>query len=246
MQLVSGQSSTESVTGSGDDHVDQVVWSKTLEEVEKGWLKGPLQKCDVPVNQPISRRFGLSQKKGKIRLIDDYTESGVNTCVTAVESPVLHTIDVACALLSLWFGECEEGKCDPTLVARTFDLASAYRQVALSSEGKRFACIRVFDPEEKCMKYFRSLVLPFGAVRSVHTFLRLARAIWWIGVVGCKLLWTSFYDDFISFCKPALFEEHGSNYCFTFQIAWLGFLRKKVRNVCLSTACLTHWAYPST
>ena len=191
-------------TGSGDDHVDQVVWSKTLEEVESGWLKGPLQKCDVPVNQPISRRFGLAQKKGKIRLIDDYTESGVNTCVTAVESPVLHTIDVACALLAFWFGECEEGGCDPTLVARTFDLASAYRQVALSSEGKRFACIRVFDPEAKCMKYFRSLVLPFGAVRSVHTFLRLARAIWWIGVVGCKLLWTSFYDDFISFSRPAL------------------------------------------
>ena len=147
-------------TGSGDDHVDQVVWSKTLEEVESGWLKGPLQKCDVPVNQPISRRFGLAQKKGKIRLIDDYTESGVNTCVTAVESPVLHTIDVACALLAFWFSECEEGGCDPTLVARTFDLASAYRQVALSSEGKRFACIRVFDPEAKCMKYFRSLVLP--------------------------------------------------------------------------------------
>jgi len=111
---------------------------------------------------------------------------------------------VACALLALWLGACDDGKLDPTLVARTFDLTSAYRQVALSSEGKRFACIRVFDPVEKCMKYFRSLVLPFGAVRSVHTFLRLARAILWIGVVGCKLLWTSFYDDFISFSRPAL------------------------------------------
>ena len=44
-------------------------------------------------------------------------------------------------------------------------------------------------------------MLPFGAVRSVH---RLARAIWWIGVTGCKLLWTSFYNDFISYSKPAL------------------------------------------
>ena len=51
------------------------------------------------------------------------------------------------------------------------------------------------------MKFFRCLVLPFGAVRSVH---RLARAIWWIGVTGCKLLWTSFYNDFISYSKPAL------------------------------------------
>lgn len=94
---------------------------------------------------PISRRFGLQQRR-KIRLIDDYTESGVNTCVTSVESPVLHTIDVACAVLALWFGLCGEQGLNPELVSRTFDLTSAYRQVALSSDGKRFACIRVFNP----------------------------------------------------------------------------------------------------
>ena len=167
---------------------------------------GPSQKCEVPDDQPISRRFGLQQKRGKIRLVDDYTESGVNTCVTSVESPVLHTIDVACAVLALWFGLCGERGLDPELVARTFDLTSAYRQVALSSEGKQFACIRVYDPEGKGMQYFRSRVLPFGAVKSVHAFRRLARAIWWIGAVGCRLLWTSFYDDFISFSKPAVMK----------------------------------------
>jgi hypothetical protein len=50
----------------------------------------------------------------------------------------------------------------------------------------------------------RSCVLPFGAVRSVHSFLRLSRAIWWLGTVGCKLMWTSFYDDFISYSRPVL------------------------------------------
>ena len=193
-------------TGSGDSHIDSVVWTKTLEEVEKGWLLGPLQQCEVPDSHPISRRFGLLQKKGKVRLIDDYTESGVNTCVTTVESPVLHTIDVACALLALWFETCEELKLDSTVVARTFDLTSAYRQVALSSEGKQFSCIRVFDPNTGSMQLFRSLVLPFGAIRSVHAFLRLARAIWWIGVVGCRILWTSFYDDYIAFSSPALIK----------------------------------------
>eukprot|EP00435_Cladocopium_sp_Y103_P058991 s976_g21.t1 len=81
--------------GSGDSFIDETVWSKTLEEVEKGWLVGPL-------------------------------------------------------------------------------------------------------------RFFRSLVLPFGAVRSVHSFLRLARALWWIGVKGCRVVWTSFYDDFIAFSKPVL------------------------------------------
>lgn len=121
--------------GSGDDNIDAFVWSKTLEEVERGWLLGPLQRCEVPDDQPISRRFGFRQKQGKIRLIDDYTESGANTHVTLVESPVLlHTIDVACAVLSLWFGMCDEGGLDPKLVVRTFDLTSAYRQAALSTE----------------------------------------------------------------------------------------------------------------
>ena len=117
---------------------------------------------------------------------------------------MLHTTDVACALLALWFGMYGERGCDSCLVARTFDLTSAYRQVALSSEGRRFGCRRVFDLHSKCMRYFRSRVLPFGAVRSVHAFLRLSRAIWWIGVDGCGLLWTSFYNDFISFSRPAL------------------------------------------
>lgn len=110
--------------GSGDSDIDTAVWSKTLEEVSKGWLEGPLSADQVPPDQPISRRFGLLQKRGKIRLIDDYTESGANKSVTSVVSPVLHTTDVACALLELWFGMCGERGGDSCLVARTFDLTS--------------------------------------------------------------------------------------------------------------------------
>ena len=138
-----------------------------------------------------------------MRLIDDFSESGVNKCVTSVESPVLHTIDIACAALTFWFGEGYKHNVDWTLVVQTYDLASAYRQVALSEAGRDFACIRVFDPAARRMRIFRCLVLPFGAIRSVHAFLRLARAIWWNGVHGCKLLWTSFYDDYIAYCRPS-------------------------------------------
>ena len=120
------------------------VWRKTLEEVDKGWLQGPLPRCSVPGDQPICRRFGLLQKKDKVRLIDDFSESGVNSTVTSVESPVLHTIDVACAVLAFWFSLCNEGGVDPRLVVRTFDLTSAYRQVGLCQAGREFACIRVF------------------------------------------------------------------------------------------------------
>ena len=101
-----------------------------------------------------------------MRRIDDFIESGVDKCVTAVETQVLHTIDVACAALTVFFGESYRCGFDLKLVVRTYDLASAYRQVALSEGGRRYACIRVLDPHDGRMKYFRFSVLPFGAVRS--------------------------------------------------------------------------------
>lgn len=189
---------------SGDPQLDEQVWAKTLDEVAQGWLVGPLHDDDVDRTAPISRRFGLQQKQNKVRLIDDYTESGVNSCVGTEESPSLHTIDIACALLTMWFSECNRLGRDSVLTTRTFDLTSAYRQIGLNAGGRDFAHLRVFCPESNNYKLFRSNVLPFGAVRSVHTFLRCARAIWWLGVVGCRLMWTSFYDDFICFSQHGL------------------------------------------
>ena len=187
--------------GSGDAQIDQTVWDKTLEEVSMGWLEGPLPDSAVPEDAPISRRFGLLQKKGKVRLIDDYSESQVNSCVGTTESPVLHTVDIACALFLIWSEYALRHGIKPDLNVRTFDLKSAYRQVGLSAAGKGHAFLKVFCPHSSSYKLFRNTVLPFGAVRSVHAFLRLARALWWLGVVGLKLLWTSFYDDFICFSR---------------------------------------------
>lgn len=179
-----------------DPETDLALWQKTLEEVQKGWLVGSLESEQVPPNAP--RTFGL------MPLIDDYSDSGVNACVGVAESPMLHTVDIACAALTIWFDTCADLDADCSLVIRTFDLASAYRQVGLSEKGKRFAYLRVYNPLCKGTSFFRSVVLPFGAVRSVHSFLRLARALCWIGVVGCRLVWTSFYDDFITLSRPVL------------------------------------------
>ena len=189
--------------GSGDTEVDAEVWRQTLEERDKGWLIGPIPESEVPEAAPISKRFGLRQKH-KIRLIDDFSESSVNQAVTVSESPVLHTVDVACALLSFWFSRCSSLSLDPSLVARTFDLSSAYRQVGLNAEGRRVGYVRVYNPKRCCWEIFQAQVLPFGAVKSVHSFLRLARAVWWLGVVGCFLMWSSFYDDYIVFSSPLL------------------------------------------
>ena len=45
--------------------------TRTLEEVEQGYLAGPFSLEDVGECEPISRRFGLKQKD-KVRPIDDF------------------------------------------------------------------------------------------------------------------------------------------------------------------------------
>ena len=86
------------------------------------------------------------------------------------EAPVLHTVDVAFAVLAYWFSSAKETGTDSKLLARTFDLSSAYRQVGLSRQGREVSYIRVYNPDEDCMMVFQALVLPFG-VKECALFL---------------------------------------------------------------------------
>ena len=157
--------------GSGDNEVDMEVWQQTMDEVSKGWLRGPIPFDEVPEGAPISRQFGLRQKH-RVGLIDDFSESSVNGTVSVYEPPVLHTVDVACSAIMHWFSCSKAAGCDPKLLARFFDLSSAYRQVGLDRSGRDVAYIRVYNPEKRCWCIFQALVLPFGAIKSVHSFLR--------------------------------------------------------------------------
>jgi hypothetical protein len=44
---------------SGDPEVDLEVWQQTMQECEKGWLAGPFSASEVPLDAPVSKRFGL-------------------------------------------------------------------------------------------------------------------------------------------------------------------------------------------
>ena len=186
-----------------DKDVDASVWEQTLQEVNEGWLVGPLELKDVPVDSPISRRFGIRQGT-KIRCIDDFSASNVNDAVTVSESPVLHTVDVCAALMLQFMKSLVHHGHKSELLSRTFDLTSACRQVPLRLESRKHSYIAVREPASGNWKFFGGRVLPFGAVRSVHSFLRLSRAVWFLGCVGLSIPWTSFYDDFVVFSTPNL------------------------------------------
>ena len=69
---------------SGDDELDKGLCTKTLAEVDKGWMRGPLPWDELPVGAAVSRRFPLSQS-GKVRPIDDLSQSQVNSTVNTFE-----------------------------------------------------------------------------------------------------------------------------------------------------------------
>ena len=181
------------VSSSPNPSTDEAVWQKTMDEVKKGWLEGPLLPTTVPDHCPLSRRFGVVQGP-KIRCVDDYTRSSVNLAVQVTESPKPHTVDVLSSLMVEAMTVCPGGE---PWVARTFDLRDAYRQCAVAPESSRFAHIAVRNPSSGQASIFRMLALPFGSVKSVHSFLRVAHSLWFILVVHLDILATNYFDDFV-------------------------------------------------
>ena len=180
------------VRAQGD--VDAEVRRKSLEEIEAGWLHGPFQPNDLEHDALISRRFGLQQGTGddtKVRLIDDMSASLVNSAVQVCESLQPHTIDVlGCLLL-----ECLDKFPREKFLGRSYDLKAAYRQLGLSEEALRHAYITFYDCGDGKKAIQRLNALPFGAVRWVHSFLRVSHSLWELGC-SLGLLWTCYFDDF--------------------------------------------------
>jgi hypothetical protein len=81
---------------SGSADLDQKLWDKTILETERGWLVGPLDWDSLEEGSSVSRRFPLEQA-GKVRPIDDLSQSQVNATVTCFEQATVDGPDVICA-----------------------------------------------------------------------------------------------------------------------------------------------------
>lgn len=156
-----------SCRSSRDNEVDATVYEKTLEEVSKGWAKGPISYDELPTGAVLSRRFGLKQP-GKVRLIDDLSGSRVNSTVQTSESPKPQSVDYIGAMIL----QVLQLQCGLELKGRTYDLKSAYKQLAVSLDSLDFAYVVVFNPHTRRPEIFQLMAAPVGATRSVYSFLR--------------------------------------------------------------------------
>ena len=91
----------ESVQSSGDSETDLSLFAATMKEVEKGFIKGPTNKEELPAGSTLTKRFPVKQKN-KVRPIDDYKASLVNFAVAQNEGVTMHTIDHIASMLAFW------------------------------------------------------------------------------------------------------------------------------------------------
>jgi hypothetical protein len=211
------------IRASDDPALDDAVWSETQRELAMGWLTGPLALSEVSAavgseDWVVSRRFGI-QQSGKVRVIDDFSESGVNSTSTVLEKVSLDSVDDFFCALKLAAQSVDEGggvkvvlsdgsalvgrlphgvsRADAlTWHGKTADLKSAYRQVGTSADERWATVIGVFSPVRKAPVFYLQHGLPFGAVSSVANFNRLSRCLWALGAVLMRYAWTSFFDDY--------------------------------------------------
>ena len=171
--------------------VDETVLNKTNEEVTKGWLIGPLDPGDVPSGSVVNRRFGLQQGE-KVRLIDDFRP--VNATVTVRETPRPHTADVLAAT-ALHYMRAASGQ---RLQGKAFDLKAAYRQLPVHPASMWTTFVAIFNHVTGRPAVCQLRALPFGAARSVYAFLRTAHSLWWLACKALAIVWSFYYDDYVS------------------------------------------------
>ena len=194
--------------------IDQTVLRKTLQEVENGWLTGPIPRHLVPPGSVVCRRFGLCQGE-KTRLIDDMRP--VNQTVSTFESPRPHTVDVLAAMGRELMSACP----GVPIQGKAFDLTAAYRQLPLRPDAAWVSFISIWDCERKEPALFRLKALPFGASKSVYSFLRTSHSLWWLACKALSIVWTLYYDDFVCMSSKAL-ASHTDNCvrAFFFLLGW--------------------------
>ena len=203
------------VTSSRDTSLEKELFEITKEEVTKLWLSKEIDFNDLPDDAVVNPRFAIQQGQ-KIRAIDDYTFSGINACVGCREKVYLQGVDDILSL-ALELARRSRGP----IVGRTYDLDSAYRQLAIAPSSRKYSYIACYNPHEDRCSLHSLAAMPFGAVASVYAFLRTALLL---NRIVSELLFipvTSYFDDFVVITDSEISTSTGD--CFSMVMKILGF-----------------------
>ena len=219
----------------GNPDVDEALFAATEKELLKGYLEGPVCLDQIPDGATLTKRFPVAQKN-KVRPIDDYRSSLVNSAVTQPEGVSIHSIDHVAAMVTLWLKRLEDADRTMSLEAKCWDLEDAYKQIPLSQEAYKLdAFLCVYNPRTQQPQIFRQRVLPFGSVASVTAFLRCALGLWAIGSQSLKLVWSVYFDDFLSVVDSRTADH--TDICVSLMFQILGWKVSAKKLVPYNTCC---------
>ncbi|CAE7718275.1 bath-40, partial [Symbiodinium sp. KB8] len=189
---------------------------------DKSWLEEPRTFSQLEQLMPEgwvpTRRFPVVQHD-KLRPIDDLTECGTNgACSTSTLDKldlraldetvftamlIMRCLESRCFALRLDDGRILRGRVHPywlqhpgpdraRVLVKTVDLKSAYKQLALHPDDRRFSVISLKDPADDEPKGFLCRVLPFASVGHFNRVARLVQRIFH----EMKLLAANYFDDY--------------------------------------------------
>ena len=114
--------------------VARQIYEKTMREVAAGWISTPVPCSKVPASTPLTPRFAVEEHRvagpPKIRLVDDFRASGVNSTLEVVDTSVPGGLDSFLALRTA-HQRLLDGR---RLLAFSVDFAHAYKHVPLLAD----------------------------------------------------------------------------------------------------------------
>ena len=206
---------------STDDELVQAAWDETQLELERKWIW--LDDSGDFSGLSLTHRFGLQQKK-KVRVIDNFKTSGVNSTCGMSEKQKLFGLDFLATTLVRALVLFEAGSITG-VEGKTFDLSSAYKQFPLHSSDREFIRIAVPRPGGKDCAVYGLNALPFGASGSVAGFLRVSTAVFHILTVGLGVWSGTFFDDFPILCHEGVSRQTEQHVSMLLDLLGLRFAR---------------------
>ena len=173
----------------------------TAVEVEKGFLQGPYTEAEMSVllgteDWTLNPRFVLFQgANNKVRVIDDAKQSSVNAAYSSTVKLQLQDVDYAAAMVvEIMRVSTGLGVRAMEWLGKTFDLSKAYKQLAVMPEHQPHAVVGF--PVRSTWRFYKSLSLPFVCTGSVHGFVRVSQALWFLTSNLLSCVTSHYFDDF--------------------------------------------------
>ena len=182
---------------SGMSYTDQKkIYQQTIDEINVGRMT-PFREPKTDEKYPVTRRFAVRQLssggKEKLRCIDDYLRSEINSLMHVEGrismgriSNLLKSADV---LVS------HPNRQGEVLNIIKSDFRAAYRSCPIRSEHLPFTRIIVWNPDKQCYQETSHNCMPFGSLSAVYAWDRLGQFISKIIARGLSTPVNRYVDD---------------------------------------------------